>query len=78
MSKRTRRGEAQKEAGRRQALAQMQPSASATYERKLKEQIVTIQNEAVELGHAEYYFDENNDRRWRWKKCDDPNTTSSD
>ena len=29
-----------------------------------------IRQEAVEAGHAEYYIDDNNDRRWRWKESE--------
>jgi hypothetical protein len=27
------------------------------------------EREAVEKGHAEFYFDKNFDRQWRWKLC---------
>lgn len=26
-----------------------------------------MESEAVKAGHAEYYLDENSERKWRWK-----------
>ncbi len=28
---------------------------------------LTIKDEAVKAGHAEYYLDGNNERQWRWR-----------